>query len=151
MHRELNLNSFQLKKLLDFIAYYRANINKINLSLSDDGYYGPEYECKVRDYFHHCAAGVEWAGILHDGAVVGATHISREYIEGNVREDSFIDIWEHRFYQYREGRKELFAPYCKNCEHWDLCEGGGFHMISQYKYGIDKCAYLKLQEGEKDG
>lgn len=151
LHKELNLSSKELKKLLDFIAYYRANINKINLSLNDDGYYGPEYECKVRDYFHHCAAGIEWAGILHDGAVVGATHISRDYIEGNVREESFIDIWENRFYQYREGRKELFAPYCKDCEHWDLCEGGGFHMISRYKYGIDKCAYFKLKEGEKDG
>jgi len=151
LHKELKLSQKELKKLLDFIVEYRLNRRKIDLTLSDDGYYGPEYECKVRDYFHHCAAGIEWVAILHDGAVVGSTQISRDYIEGNVREDSLVDIWENRFYRYREGRKELFAPYCKDCEHWDLCEGGGFHMLSKYKYDIDKCAYIKLKEGEKDG
>ncbi len=145
VHQSLGLDGKALRRVLDFVVAYRQKQTKLQLMLNNDGYYGPEYECKVRDYLHHCGAGIEWAGILHDGTVTGATHISRAYSEGSIRQIPFVTIWEDRFVRYREGRQALFAPYCEGCEAWELCEGGGFHLLTQYQQGI-KCAYNILQQ-----
>ncbi len=143
---ELMLSDEELLKLLVFIREERVRQrNRIDISLSDDGYYGAEFECHVRRNLHYCGAGIEWGAILYDGCVSGSTNISRKYNEGNIRNDSFVDIWENRFDRYRRGRETLFAPYCADCEEWILCEGGGFHLLDQYLNGTQECGYKKIR------
>ena len=55
--------------------------------------------------------------------------MSRRFVEGNLSESSFLDIWERRFSRFREGRRGLAAASCGACRHWDLCEGGGCHLF----------------------
>jgi radical SAM protein with 4Fe4S-binding SPASM domain len=147
-NKNLLLDGQNLYNLLTFIKNYREinrNRYKIKISLSDDGYYGSEFEMRVRDNLHYCGAGIEWGAILYDGAVVGSTNISRKYIEGNIRDNSFISIWENRFYNYRKGREKLFEPYCKECQDWILCRGGGFHFLDENRDYNELCNYKKLK------
>ncbi len=118
-------------KLLGFIARQRQTQSAIKVSLSEEGYWGPEWECVVRDDFHYCASGILIGTILHDGRVTGCPSVSRDFIEGDIHENSFVDIWQNGFSRYREDRASAFAQQCEGCEHWILCEGGGFHLLDQ--------------------
>ena len=128
---DLMLSKAEYRKLLDFIARRREAETSIRIGLSEEGYWGPEWECVVRDDFHYCASGILIGSILHDGKVTGCPSVSRDFIEGDIRERPFVDIWASGFSRYREGRQQAFAHQCAGCEHWDLCEGGGFHLLDQ--------------------
>ena len=56
--------------------------NDIVVTLCEEGYWGPNWECRVRDGFHYCASGVGIGTILHDGAVTGCPSVSRRFVEG---------------------------------------------------------------------
>ena len=146
-HSTLMLSNKELYTLLSSIKKYRFLMKSmIDIALSDDGYYGVEFECHVRNNLHYCGAGIEWGAILYDGSVSGSTNVSREYIEGNIRKDSFVKIWENNFDRYRTGREKTFDPYCEGCDEWVLCEGGGFHFLSPERDPNELCGYYKIKE-----
>ena len=58
------------------------------MTLSEEGYWGPNWECRVRDAFHYCGSGVGIGSILHDGSVTGCPSVSRRLIEGNSARDA---------------------------------------------------------------
>jgi radical SAM protein with 4Fe4S-binding SPASM domain len=130
-NHELMMDSSGYLKLLNFIKQKRATQSEIKINLSEEGYWGPEWECLVRDDFHYCASGIQIGSILHDGSVTGCPSVSRNFLEGNIRESSFINIWKKAFSRYHEGRKEAFQSVCGECDHWILCEGGGYHLLDQ--------------------
>jgi radical SAM protein with 4Fe4S-binding SPASM domain len=125
----LMLERHDYLKMLDFIKRQRQTQKKVQVYLSEEGYWGPEWECVVRDEFHYCASGILIGSILHDGKVTGCPSVSRQFIEGNIKESPFIDIWKGRFSRYRQDREKTFSQKCSGCEHWILCEGGGFHLL----------------------
>lgn len=135
----LLLDASGYRRLLGFIAKMRSQKLPIDVSLSEEGYWGPEWECVIRNDFHYCGSGIVNGTILHDGRVTGCPSVSRRFIEGNIRDTSFVDIWRNRFERYRKGRKETFAAQCGHCEQWDLCEGGGFHLLDQGLEGSACC------------
>ena len=128
---DLMLTKADYHTLLEFIARRRDADSAIRIGLSEEGYWGPEWECVVRDDFHYCASGILIGSILHDGRVTGCPSVSRDFIEGDIHERSFVDIWTSGFSRYREDRRSAFAHQCAGCEHWELCEGGGFHLLDQ--------------------
>jgi radical SAM protein with 4Fe4S-binding SPASM domain len=130
-NERLKLQKPDYTKLLEFIAKQREIRSAIKVNLSEEGYWGPQWECVVRDDFHYCSSGILTGTILHDGRVTGCPSVSRSFIEGDIRERSFVDIWQSGFSRYREDRKSTFAHQCGDCEHWILCEGGGFHLLDQ--------------------
>ena len=60
---------WSIGKMLDFVAGQRASQSRINVCLSEEGHYGPRWECLVRDELHYCASGIRIGAILHDGTV----------------------------------------------------------------------------------
>jgi radical SAM protein with 4Fe4S-binding SPASM domain len=150
-NRELMLDNTGYVKILNFIAKQRSFQSKIKVYLSEEGYYGPEWECVVRDEFHYCASGIQIGSILHDGRVTGCPSVSRRFIEGNIRETPFIDIWKKGFSRYRLDRKKTFSSRCGDCEHWDLCEGGGFHLLDQDITDVNYCSLSKINPGGEHG
>lgn len=142
--RELMLEKADYMKMLNFIAKQRATQTAIKVNLSEEGYWGPEWECVVRDEFHYCASGIQIGSILHDGSVTGCPSVSRKFLEGNIKDDPFIDIWKNRFTQYRGDRRKTFAGKCGDCEHWILCEGGGFHLLDQDNRPDSHCCLDKI-------
>ena len=142
----LMLSGEQLRRMLAFIAEQRVSRSGIAVTLSEEGYWGPNWECRVRDGFHYCGSGIGIGSILHDGGVTGCPSVSRRFIEGNVRDTPFLDIWEGRFIGFREGRRALAAGSCGHCRHWELCEGGGCHLFDPVDGAIEPCALKKIGE-----
>jgi radical SAM protein with 4Fe4S-binding SPASM domain len=68
------------------------------------------------------------AGILSNGDIGACLDIERrpETIQGNIAEDSFVDVWENRFELFRRplcGRSAV----CRDCSAAKYCAGGSFH------------------------
>jgi len=145
-NNHLMLENKEVRKLLQFIKEYRISGDKrIEVKLSEEGYYGAEFECQIRDGLHYCGSGIQIGSILYDGKVTGCPSVSRTFIEGTIKESSFIELWNSEFYKYRGGKKDMFASQCQNCEHWILCEGGGFHLLDQPNYAGTLCQYNKIK------
>lgn len=142
----LMLSGEQLRRMLAFVADQRASRRDIEVTLSEEGYWGPNWECRIRDGFHYCGSGIGIGSILHDGSVTGCPSVSRRFIEGNVRDTPFLEIWERRFAQFREGRRALAASSCGHCRHWELCEGGGCHLFDPADRSAEPCSLKKIGE-----
>jgi len=75
----------------------------------------------------NCAAGVSTCTILPNGDVVPcpAFKQNQTYVAGNVKENSFIDIWNKSpiFKHCREFRPEKLRGVCRNCEYLSWCQG----------------------------
>ncbi len=141
---DLTLDKADYLAMLHFIKKQREYPTGPRVYLSEEGYWGPEWECVVRDEFHYCASGILIGSILHDGRVTGCPSVSRKFIEGSIRETSFVDIWKNRFSRYRQDRKKTFSEKCNGCEHWVLCEGGGFHLLDQENVSGSFCSLEKI-------
>ena len=142
----LILKDDDLRKLLTFITQYRVSGDRrIEVTLSEEGYYGAEFECQIRDDLHYCGSGVQIGTILHNGKVMGCPSVSRKFIEGSIKKKSFMEIWNNKFYKYRAGKEKMFESQCKGCEDWVLCEGGGFHLLDQKNCEGTLCQYEKIQ------
>ena len=74
-----------------------------------------------------CTAGFGSVGITSDGGIVGCLSMGNDrFIEGNVRDESFIEIWENpdNFAYNRKFNKAILGTNCSNCKHGEICKGG---------------------------
>lgn len=142
-HPELILTDGQFRQLMDFIVSEREAGRHV--SYSCEGFLG-DYEGKVRDHLYQCAAGLSIASILIDGNISACTSIRGKYYQGNIYKDSFWDVWENGFQQYRNRdwmRKE--AP-CKDCKVFGFCEGNGMHLRRE-DGSLMLCHLHRLEQG----
>ena len=122
---KLHLSPEQFRRVMEFIAKTRKE-GRINLSYACEGFLGG-YEALVRDHFYMCAAGVNVASIRVNGDISGCTSVRANYTQGNIYKDSFWDVWQNRFEQFRN-REWAKKDECKDCKAWQFCEGGGMHL-----------------------
>lgn len=141
---QLSINRLQYRGLMDFIAETRKNFgDKIHLNYSCEGWLG-DYELKVRDYFFFCRAGVNIASVMCDGNVTGCLSVrAKDFIQGNIYERSFSDIWKNGFDVMRN---RLWAKQgrCADCEEWKKCLGNGMHLHAGLNEGVARCNYYEL-------
>jgi len=137
----LRLNAEQLKLLLDFIVQSRADM-RIKVTFCCEDYLG-EYERKVRDAYFFCRAGIQIASVLIDGSISACPNINRNFVQGNIYHDSFLDIWNNRFKIMRD-RRWTKTGICKNCDAYKNCCGGSMHMWNEKKDTIMSCIYQQL-------
>ncbi|MCL2175553.1 MAG: TIGR04133 family radical SAM/SPASM protein [Treponema sp.] len=145
----MSLNPQQLKKLMDFIVQARAseiarNNTRIKINFSCEAYLG-DYELKARDAYFFCRAGIQIASILIDGSISACPNINRNFIQGNIYRDNFLDVWRNQFDVMRN-RKWTKTGICKNCEAFKNCSGGAMHMWNEKKDSIMSCIHDKLRE-----
>ena len=132
-HNDMVIDPADIDTIIDF-AYQCMLESSIEVMLGDCiGYYNlKEIElfkqrCEGTYSRHGCTAGKYTFGILHNGDILGCTSIrDREYIEGNIRNQSLREIWENpdNFNWNRNMRKESLGGFCKNCRFGDRCLGG---------------------------
>lgn len=122
----LLLEKNELLYLYDFIAKKRK-ISNIEITTSCSHYLG-NYEMKLRDWSFACNAGVNIASILSNGDIYVCPSVERhhELIQGNIQNDSFIDVWENRFEYFRMPER-LNISTCADCVHRSNCMGDSFH------------------------
>ncbi|MBF0324489.1 MAG: radical SAM protein [Alphaproteobacteria bacterium] len=142
----LMLSGDQYRQLLAFVAESRQSRRDIIVTLSEEGYWGPNWECRVRDAMHYCGSGTVIASILHDGGVIGCPSVSRRFTEGNIKDADFLTLWDAGFGRYRADRRATAPERCGSCDHWDLCEGGGFHLFDPEDPDSAHCGLNKIGE-----
>jgi radical SAM enzyme (rSAM/lipoprotein system) len=133
-NENLHLNNQQTTELLNFIKKTRKE-GRIKLNFACEGFLGG-YESEVRDYFYHCAAGVNVASILIDGSISGCTSIRHNFHQGNIYTDDFMDIWNNRFEEYRN-RSWTKKEKCADCKVFKYCLGGGMHLRGDNREMLD--------------
>ena len=139
---DLQLTSEQFRLLMEFIKEERGK-GDIRVSYSCEGYLG-DYELNVRDYPFFCGAGINTASVRYDGAISGCLSIRSNFDQGNIYNDNFMDVWNHRFGVFRN-RKWMKQGTCLNCTIWNLCRGGAMHLRKEDGEML-ACSYHKLQQ-----
>lgn len=161
---ELVIDPEDINKIIDF-AYKNKDNGVMRIDLADClGYYNLK-EIEVRKIAHKnaylwngCNAGKYTMGILCNGDILGCTSIrNREFIEGNIRERSIVDIWNdpNSFKWSREMKKTKLKGTCSKCRYGSVCLGGCSNtrlcmnddIYSENKY----CSYnLIIDKKKKD-
>lgn len=126
-NKDLLIDDEQLKELITFIQAKRK-LKGLKVTYGCSGYLG-EYEGEVRDYFFNCRTGITVGSILNNGDIFVCPNVPRhkDWIQGNVRKDNFVDVWEKKYKMFRE-KDRTKSEHCSGCEHWEDCLGNGFHL-----------------------
>ena len=99
------------------------------------GYYSNYIpELGILPEWQGCQAGISVLSIQSNGGVKGCLSTPDEYIEGNVRKRSIVDIWNdpNSFSYNRKFKKEDLGPNCKGCKYGENCKGGCMSMSTAY-------------------
>jgi radical SAM enzyme (rSAM/lipoprotein system) len=142
---DMHLNPQQFRQLMDFIVLARSD-KRIKVYFSCEEYLG-KYEKKVRDTNFFCRAGIQFASVLIDGSISACPNINRSFVQGNIYQDDFLDVWENR-YEIMRNRKWSKTGICKNCDAFKDCNGGPMHLWNEKKDSIMNCFYQQLRFGK---
>lgn len=146
----LMLEQADYRKMLNFIARQRTLHKDVKVNLSEEGYWGPEWECVVRDEFHYCGSGTQIGSILRDGSITGCPSVSRKFIEGNVSESSFLDVWTKRFSRYRQDRKKRFPENARLVSTGSFAKGVVSTCWTKTVHQMSFCCLDKMSEEGPD-
>ncbi len=126
---ELIMTPRQFSRMLDFIRQQRRELagSDFSLSFSCEGYLPADLDRQVRDEPYFCRAGISIASVLCDGAISACPNISRSLVQGNIRTDDFVQVWDERFEPYRD-RSWLRTGQCEQCGDWKRCLGNSMHL-----------------------
>jgi radical SAM enzyme (rSAM/lipoprotein system) len=138
---ELHLDNKQFVWLMEFLKKGREE-GIIQTSFGCEGYLGP-YEAEVRDGFFFCRAGVNIASVLADGSICACPNIPREYVQGNIYKDDFMDVWNNHFKDFRD-REWMRNGICSDCKEFKWCRGNGFHLRDPKTSETLRCHYHML-------
>lgn len=121
------LDNNQMKQLLDFIIEKNSE-GKMKVTYGCAHYLGSQYEMETRPYYFMCSTGLTVASILSNGDIYACPNVERrkELIQGNIRKDSFVDVWENKFEQFRHKRITTNSK-CQKCPDYKFCRGDSFH------------------------
>lgn len=88
-------------------------------------------EKEIRDTYFFCITGLYVASILSNGDIFVCPNVERrkEFVQGNIKTDSFVDVWENRFELFRSDDR-LKCDKCSKCSKWKYCLGDSFHTFN---------------------
>jgi radical SAM protein with 4Fe4S-binding SPASM domain len=141
-NNDLALTAEELKQLMDFIVSSRMN-DAINVTFSCEAYIG-HYETQVRDSCFFCRAGINIASVLIDGSISACPNINRAFVQGNIYDDQFLEVWDNRF-EIMRNRTWTKTGMCKYCKEYKNCTGGAMHLWDEKKDNILVCINKALQ------
>lgn len=127
MEKEFVMNLEEYEQLIDKILEFKKDERMLVDVGENIGYYG----CKGTQLldgmpYLGCYAGVRVAGICSNGDIKGCLSQQPEFVEGNIRERSFTEIWNDptKFLYNREFTKQTATGACHDCRFLPLCRGG---------------------------
>jgi radical SAM protein with 4Fe4S-binding SPASM domain len=123
---DLFLDREEFRTLLNKIEEFR-NRQDIKCNLSESGYIGHDNDRRVRNVPYFCLAGIHVAGIMVNGDILACPNIDRRFRQGNIRNDSFTEVWESGFKEFRD-RSWMKTGDCEKCPEWKNCKGNSFHL-----------------------
>jgi radical SAM enzyme (rSAM/lipoprotein system) len=136
------LTSDELKYLMDFIASSRMK-SDIDVKFSCEAYIG-KYERRARDSYFFCRAGINIASVLIDGSISACPNINRNFAQGNIYNDDFLEVWNNRF-ELMRNRNWMKTGICADCADYKNCNGGAMHLWNEKKDTIVTCINKALK------
>ena len=126
-NNNLLLDKDDFKYLLNFIKERSKNA-PFEITYGCAHFTTMDYEKEVRKNMFFCMTGFTTASILYNGDIFVCPNVERrkELIQGNVRKDDFIDVWENKFKWFRDLDKFKIGD-CKKCKYWKYCRGDATH------------------------
>lgn len=114
--------------MFDFIKEKQQEGKMLDITFGCSHFVGPEYEKEVRKHCFYCMAGLTLGSILSNGDIFVCPNVPRrpELIQGNIKTDSFVEVWEKKFKPYRSEYRTANSK-CKKSEYFDYCGGDSFH------------------------
>jgi len=140
---ELDVSPEQMLGLMNFLKETREE-GRIRASYGCEGYLG-NFETEVRDGYYFCRAGVMIASVLADGSISACPNIHRGFVQGNIYQDKFIDVWNNRFENFRN-RDWAKTGKCMNCEAFRYCEGNSMHLREPGNENPLRCHYEMMKQ-----
>ncbi len=127
-NKEIFLDMEDYKYLFKFITEKQKEGKMKEISYGCSHYLGLNAEKTVRNNYFICMTGLYVGSILSNGDIFVCPNVPRrkELIQGNIKTDSFVDVWENKFKCYRTENRTSNAK-CKRCKHWNYCGGDSFH------------------------
>jgi radical SAM protein with 4Fe4S-binding SPASM domain len=124
------LTQAQFGFLLDFIEKARR---EISIEFNENFPYLGESDRRIRRSPKLCPAGILSCCIGVDGRLRGCSDQddSNLYWEGDLRQDSFSDIWQRGFRRYRTPEMLNNDQRCRQCADSEDCRGGCWVMREQ--------------------
>lgn len=110
----------------NFFETHQFN-GKIILMTSCSHYLG-EYDNLYRSHSFSCETGKRIASILANGDIYVCPNVPRipELIQGNIKNDSFVEVWEKGFNWFRKPDRQKGTK-CKKCKLYKSCKGDSLH------------------------
>lgn len=125
MKKEFLLKPKQIYNLCSWIS--KKNKSKFVISVGDSLGYFSKADKKLRlNKWFGCTAGLTHFSISYNGSIKGCLALPDEYIEGNIKKDDLIKIWESKnhFRYNRNFNLDLLKGKCKSCKYNKQCRGG---------------------------
>ena len=150
---ELLADGEQLAAALELVARVRRDRprvrggGRLDLSFTCENYVGERFETRVRKHRFACWAGIRTGGIMADGAIGACPDIDRHFIQGNIRDDDLVEVWETGFREFRD-RRWMKVGRCEACDSWRQCHGGGLHHFDPAEGANARC-HRELLEGDR--
>ena len=144
----LLLTGAQLAALLRFIRGKRFDPdNPMEVTYGCSHFLGVETERMVRDHYFLCGAGVYVASVRSNGDICACLDIENlpELVQGNIRRDSFEEVWRSRFEAFRTDRTALCAD-CRACPDRVICGGDAAHTWDWAENRPLLCAARAIQK-----
>jgi len=143
-NKSLQLDAQQFKQLFDFISDTRKE-GRIKADYGCEGFLG-NYETEVRDSFFFCRAGITVGSVLADGSISACPNLRSNFVQGNIYNDDFMDVWNNRYQVFRN-RTWLKQGECAGCDYFKYCKGNGMHLRDE-KGNLLFCHLKRLKEAE---
>lgn len=126
-NKEILLDKEEYKYLFNFIKEKRE-YDDMYVEYGCSHYLDLEYEKELRDTYFICAAGIYVASILSNGDISVCPNVERrkEVIQGNIKFDNFVDVWENKFKLFRN-KYRTSCDKCMKCKSFKYCKGDSFH------------------------
>ena len=134
-----------LKKGIRSSCSTYSDLSTTMVELGCGGWLGKEFEGRVRPFIFHCIAGINNLGILYDGKLASCSNISREFVQGDFRQERIKEVWEKKYKEYRKFEWKR-SGVCRTCTEWEYCHGGPMHKWLA-NYPIRDCLYRILLGG----
>ena len=122
---DMRLNDEAFRGVFDFIRSTRKE-GRIRLDYGCEGFLG-NYEGDVRSRLFSCQAGVTVGSVMADGSIAACASIRADYNQGNIYDDDFMEVWEHRYAAHRN-REWMRTGECADCKYFRYCQGNGMHL-----------------------
>lgn len=128
-HKDLIISPNKYLRLVNYIAEQKQLYGNRVTAPDDVGFYG-SFEAILRGHpmaWKGCHAGKRVVGIRSNGDITGCLSLMEDrFIEGNIRETSFPDIWNNKnsFAYNRNFDPSLLEGQCKTCKYGERCKGG---------------------------